>query len=421
MQNIIFVPGNGGCTTQDNWFLFMQKHLEKHGYQVTAAQFPDPELAREQYWIPFLRDTLQADKNSILIGHSSGAIAAMRFAQQYEVGGIVLVGAYHTDLGMDTEKASGYFDTPWDWQAIKKNAGWISLFASQDDPWIPIQEPRYIHQKLNCEYHEFTNQGHFGGDYFKEEFPELVTCILQNIQLGKNNMNPTKKSIGIVGGAGPMASSVLLEYLITEFQQTYNCKDDADFPLITLISVPFAQMLHPGKADNQESTVTAQLHETITQLQKTSDLIGIACNTLHAFCKTKQYPQLIDLISITDTEISNKQLRTPLVLGTSTSAKHNLHAFTGRIYPNSKNQEKLDWIIDQILAGKITQSLAIDFISIVKEEKKSHPAIDSFVLGCTEFSVLAAKTKLPLTTAVCIDPLKLLTHTLCKLSVETKE
>ena len=182
MAKIIFIPGNGGGTTQDNWFPSVQSALEKRGLQVTATQFPDPELARESYWIPFLIDELKADEESILVGHSSGAIAAMRLAEKHKILGSVLVGAYHTDLELDTEKKSGYFNKPWEWDKIKENQKWTLLFASQDDPWIPVEQPRHIHQQLNCEYHEFKNQGHFGGDYFKKTFPELSTAILQHIE-----------------------------------------------------------------------------------------------------------------------------------------------------------------------------------------------------------------------------------------------
>ena len=180
-QKIIFIPGNGGSTPKDNWFPSVQKELEAHGLKVVAREFPDSHLARESFWIPFLKDILKADKNSVLVGHSSGAIAALRYAEQYEIFGSVLVGAYHTHLGIETEKQSGYFDRPWDWKKIKTNQKWTALFASQDDPWIPIHEPRYLHTKLNCEYHEYKKEGHFGGDYFKRDFPELSQVIIKNV------------------------------------------------------------------------------------------------------------------------------------------------------------------------------------------------------------------------------------------------
>jgi len=105
----------------------------------------------------------------------------MRLAEKQEVFGSVLVGAYYTNLGMDKEIKSGYFDDEWQWKKIKRNQQWIIMFSSQDDPWIPIEEPRYIHRQLDCEYHEYNNEGHFGGDCNKNRFPELSQSILRRI------------------------------------------------------------------------------------------------------------------------------------------------------------------------------------------------------------------------------------------------
>ena len=179
---IIFLHGNGNSTPQDNWFPYAKAALERLGFTVIARQFPDADLARALYWLPFLKNELKTDENSVLVGHSSGAVAAMRFAEKNKLLGSVLVGAMHTDLGIEKEKLSGYFDTPWNWQAIKNNQQWIIQFASTDDPWIPIEEPRFIRQKLNSKYYEFTNQGHFGGDYYKQTFPELVAVINEKLK-----------------------------------------------------------------------------------------------------------------------------------------------------------------------------------------------------------------------------------------------
>ena len=181
LVKIIFVPGNGGGSPEDNWFPSVKSELEAAGLHVVATEFPDNQLARAQYWLPFLKEQLAADEHTILIGHSSGAIAAMRLAEQQKILGVVLVGCYHTHLNMETEKQSGYFDQPWDWQAIKANTQWQIVFASQDDPWIPIAEPRFVHQQLHCEYHEYQHEGHFGGDYFKASFPELTHAITRRL------------------------------------------------------------------------------------------------------------------------------------------------------------------------------------------------------------------------------------------------
>jgi predicted alpha/beta hydrolase family esterase len=113
-KKVIFIPGNGGGSPTDNWFPSVRTELEAAGLTVIAKEFPDNVLERASYWIPFLLDELKADENTILVEHSSGAIAEMRLVEKQPILGSVLVGAYYTDLDMDTEKQSGYFDTAWD-------------------------------------------------------------------------------------------------------------------------------------------------------------------------------------------------------------------------------------------------------------------------------------------------------------------
>ena len=140
---------------------------------------PDNILAREKYWISFIENELHADKNTIIIGHSSGAVAAMKYAETHKILGSVLIGASYTDLGDENEKASGYFDRPWQWDSIKNNQNWIIQFASTDDPYIPIKEPRHIHKMLDTEYIEDTDERHYTGlNHDKFEFPELLEVIL---------------------------------------------------------------------------------------------------------------------------------------------------------------------------------------------------------------------------------------------------
>lgn len=179
---IIFIPGNGGGRPTDNWFPYLKTELEKYGVEIIASEFPDNDLAREKYWVPFIKNELKADANSILVGHSSGAVAAMRFAENNKILGSVLVGVCYTDLGDDKEKMSGYYNHPWNWSAIKNNQKWILEFASTDDPWIPIEEPRFIREKLQTEYYEYTDQGHF---HNKKIFPELLEALKKKIAISQ--------------------------------------------------------------------------------------------------------------------------------------------------------------------------------------------------------------------------------------------
>lgn len=191
---VIYIPGNGGGGVDilnpihENWIPAVKKELERKEskrqsgkvIEVIAKDWPDPELARAKYWLPHIK-SLGADEKTILLGWSSGAVAAMRYAEKYKIFGLILVSACYTDLGIETEKISGYFDKEWDWKKIKENTKWIAQFASKTDPFIPISEARHIHKMLNTEYFEFEDAQHFGYPDPKLEFPEIVEVIKTKI------------------------------------------------------------------------------------------------------------------------------------------------------------------------------------------------------------------------------------------------
>lgn len=179
---MILLHGNGGGSGQDQWFPYIKRELEGIGVECIAPDLPDAQLARMQFWFPYFTDKLKLSQDDIVVGHSSGALAILKYAEKNEIGASVLVGTYYTDLGYEDEKTSGYFDTPWLWNNIKANQKWTAIFASTDDPFIPIEEPRFIRDQLNSEYFEFTNQGHFGLQSVpKLEFPELLNLLKRKL------------------------------------------------------------------------------------------------------------------------------------------------------------------------------------------------------------------------------------------------
>jgi predicted alpha/beta hydrolase family esterase len=177
LPKFILIHGNGGGNSNDVWLPYVERELEAAGFEVINRSFPDPDKARAKYWLPFIEE-LGADENTVIIGHSSGAVAAMRYAQDHQIYGSVLVGACYTDLGYPSEKISGYYDTPWDWEAIKANQRWILQYASPDDPDIAISEPRYIQKKLSTKYFELPKRGHFQDN----TFPELIIALKKQLK-----------------------------------------------------------------------------------------------------------------------------------------------------------------------------------------------------------------------------------------------
>ena len=183
-MRVAIVPGNG-CTdvSRSLWYGWLRDKLVQQGVNARLENMPDPFVAREAVWLPFMKDELGCDETTIVVGHSSGAEAAMRFAEKNKVGGMILVSACVTDLGDDNERESGYYSRPWDWKSIVANVGsFIRLFGSTDDPFIPWEEMRQVSEGLgqhdDFRLLQFDDRGHFQSS----KFAELLKCIMDSVR-----------------------------------------------------------------------------------------------------------------------------------------------------------------------------------------------------------------------------------------------
>lgn len=177
---IIIIPGNGDSHIEtDNWYAWVRDELKGRGYEVIAEDMPDPVAAHANIWLPHIEKVFKADENTIIIGHSSGGVAVLRYLESHKLLGVIVIGVNYTDLGDEGERESGFYKNPWQWDKIKSNAKWIAQFASTDDPCIPIAEPRFIHDQLDTEYYELSNRGHFMIDHnpLNNTFPEIIEIL----------------------------------------------------------------------------------------------------------------------------------------------------------------------------------------------------------------------------------------------------
>lgn len=168
---VVILPGNG-CDdlVGANWYLWMAERLRAEGRvsEVVARTMPDPHMAKRKVWLPFIVGALAADEHTVLVGHSSGAVAAMRFLEDYPARGAVLVSACHTDLGDAGERASGYYPPsggPWRWEKMRSNAGAsggnIAVLHSDNDPFIPLHEAQHVASCLEVPLRVVPGRSHF--------------------------------------------------------------------------------------------------------------------------------------------------------------------------------------------------------------------------------------------------------------------
>jgi aspartate racemase len=228
-------------------------------------------------------------------------------------------------------------------------------------------------------------------------------CILidRSIKISVQNYGVfvIPRTIGVVGGAGPLAGVRLLDRIFSIAGKKYGCHHDRDFPKVLLVSFPFSDMLSPDKNDKQ---VRKELRGCLNQLRKNdAQVLAIACNTLHGFLEKEDDKE--DLVhlprALAELELSNP----PLILCTSTSAKFRLHEkFLPCSYPTRETQQKIDHIIDQTLKGQFEDAFR-DLEKVIEKQPN-----DTVILGCTELSLY--NEKLSISGKQIIDPLELVAH-----------
>jgi predicted alpha/beta hydrolase family esterase len=182
-MRIVLIHGNAGASIERVWFPYLKRELESRGYNVVAKTFPDPLKGRMRYWLPFLTDVICPDERTVIVGHSSGALTAFRYAESAPLLGTFAIAAHHTDCGFELERRSGFFDGPWDWAAIRRNQRFIVQFHSTDDPLVPVEVAQELHQLSGSRLTMMEGMGHFGA--FGQEmdsFPELLDAICQELE-----------------------------------------------------------------------------------------------------------------------------------------------------------------------------------------------------------------------------------------------
>lgn len=210
-----------------------------------------------------------------------------------------------------------------------------------------------------------------------------------------------KKDIGIIGGAGPEAGILLAQHIIRICQEDYQCKVDADFPYVALFSFPFSDMLR----NEDKQAVEKELHNLIEKECSQTVNWAIACNTLHSYLGNRQLPNhFVNMLEITGQALTV----TPIVLCTTTSRKNKIHrCWFDCDYPKDQVQQEVDALIYRLIAEPATPETFQKFQTVIAQ----YPG-RTFVLGCTEFSLLRPYVKNDKTI---LDPLHLTAEKLCAL------
>lgn len=182
MANILILHGTDG-TPESNWFMWLKGILVGQGHKVWLPQLPNADKPNAKTYTDFLlaNKDFAYDGNTILIGHSSGAVEILNLLQHLPVAikikASILVSAFKDDL--DWDELTGLFAEPFDFDVIKAHCGSFTFIHSDNDPYCPIEHAEYLALKTGGQLLMAEGQGHFNtelGPQYKR-FPELIEVL----------------------------------------------------------------------------------------------------------------------------------------------------------------------------------------------------------------------------------------------------
>jgi predicted alpha/beta hydrolase family esterase len=183
MKNAVILHGTLG-SPDGNWFQWLKSELESKGVRVWLPTLPHAEQPSLKGWSDYVHENcpFELDEDTLIVGHSSGAILALIVAQQnaQPIGAVVAVSVFH-DNSLQWEPNSKLFDVEFDWPKIQQNTQKLLFVHSDDDPYVPLDQAQYVADNCQADLAIITGQGHFNLEKSPEykQFPKLLELLEQ--------------------------------------------------------------------------------------------------------------------------------------------------------------------------------------------------------------------------------------------------
>jgi len=179
---------HGWSGNPGNSFLpWLKKNLEERGYAVTALLMPEPDRPRIETWVPFISKAIgNPDPDTLLVGHSIGCQAIMRYLAELPegvtVGTILLVGGW---ISKQTDRytpeklaiAKPWIETPINFARIRRVAPRVIGVFSDNDPHVTMDNVEIFKDTLGAETIVKQGQGHFSDADGVTTIPELLPYL----------------------------------------------------------------------------------------------------------------------------------------------------------------------------------------------------------------------------------------------------
>jgi len=181
----LIVHGAHG-TPQENWFPWLASELQKYG-RVRVPQFPTPTGQNLGAWRAIADAALAGydPENTVLIGHSSGAVFVLRMAEKTARPFKAIFSAcpFARDLGLaEFDPLNSTFVHPaFAWEKVARGTKRIVCFAGDNDPYVPLSRSKEVADAIRAELIVIPKGGHLNSSTGFDKFPQLLEKIKESL------------------------------------------------------------------------------------------------------------------------------------------------------------------------------------------------------------------------------------------------
>ncbi len=184
--NIFIIHGAYGYP-EENWFPWLRKKMRERGVACDNPAFPTPQGQSLTSWMNLFDQNYAhfIHTNTILIGHSLGALFCLRWLEKnnVKVDSVILVGAFMRKLGIDQfdQINTDFTKGPFDWPSIICKSNTFICYHSDNDPYVPRWHFDVIANQLNAKKIIVSQAGHFNTQSGYTLFPHLYFYLKDEV------------------------------------------------------------------------------------------------------------------------------------------------------------------------------------------------------------------------------------------------
>lgn len=182
-MKVVLIHGKDTNPSQ-KWYPWFQKEMKSRGIEFFAPGLPHADNPVYEEWKEEIEKT-SPDENTILVGHSRGGVAILRWLEQLpeykKVKKVILIATnsgFRKKMSIPSETNYGFYNEKgYDFEKIKKHCDSFVVFHSKDDKWVPHEAGVENKEGLGAKFYSFDDRGHFGSNI--KEIPNLIDEIME--------------------------------------------------------------------------------------------------------------------------------------------------------------------------------------------------------------------------------------------------